>query len=137
MRVLSRRSGRRLITVVVACVIALVASGVGAGVGARAPVAHAAPLAPCNTYYAYNNLYGFWDAAYVSVGVTSCGGSAPQGRGELYPCSNAYVTVNMDAWTSQSTQPGSKRLAESGRTGPETWFPDCQWHEQVRVYSWG
>jgi hypothetical protein len=103
----------------------------------QAPVAHAAPLSSCHTYDAYNGASGYWDAEYVSEGVTSCGGSAPKGRGLIYACSGVSVTANMDAWLTQSTVHGSTRLAESGRTGNETWAPDCLWHIQVTVVGWG
>lgn len=43
----------------------------------------------------------------------------------------------MDVWLTQTTARGGTRLAESGRTGLETWVPDCQWHEQVEVDGWG
>lgn len=92
--------------------------------------------AACSEYYAANQAYGFWDAAYDAAGASGCYGTAPAGYGILYPCSSVPVTADMDVWLSQTTN-GSGRLAESGRTGNETWVADCQWHTQVEVGGYG
>lgn len=127
----------RRVVLVVVCVIALLNIATAASVITGAPAAHAAPLSPCNTYWVDNDAYGFWDAEYQVDGQTSCNGSAPQGYGDLFPCSNVQVSVNMDVWLAQSTVRGGTRLADSGRTGIQTWVADCRWHTQATVIGWG
>lgn len=106
-----------------------------------APRAHAAAkhaqITFCTSYYQQNYNSGFWDAAYEIDGDTTCGGAPPRGYGYLYPCSNAFVTENMDIWLQQSLVHGVTRLAESGRTGWETWAPDCKWHSPTNVWGYG
>lgn len=143
MHFLSRRVRHRLLNLVVVGILALIASGVTTALAPRtsaahaAPVAQAAPLGPCMVYWTHNSHYGFWDADYMIKAWTSCGGGPPEGDGYLYPCSGVDVTMNMDVWLSKSTQPGSQRLAESGRTGNETWAADCKWHRPAYVVGWG
>jgi hypothetical protein len=136
MGLLSRGSRRVVTAALIACVAMLLISGVGSG-GAGSSVAHAAAENTCSWYTVGNSKYGFWDAAYDSQGETSCGATFPHGFGYIYPCSGVNVTANMDAWLTQSTVPGGARLAESGRTGNETWAPNCAWNQQVQVIGWG
>ncbi len=129
---------------IIACMLLLVsmfAPAAGAAphssAGSTSPAHRAIPQSACQVYWADNGAYGYWDAAYENVTVPSCVGSAPKVEGWLYPCSGVNVTANMDVWLTQSTVHGSQRLAESGRTGNETWAADCQWHEQVLLYGPG
>lgn len=130
-RVLSWHTRRGLIIVLVACMVALVASSVSFGVGARIPVAHAAA---CTEYW--RQLF-FNTAWYEIDGDSSCFGVAPHGFGDVYNCWGVNVTMNMDVWLSTGTAPGSPRLADSGRTGLETWASDCTWHTPAEVVGWG
>lgn len=127
---------RLLIAAMLTCVAVMATLGLGFGGGASS-VAHAAPMSSCNYWYVSNSAYGYWDAEYTSDGKASCNGAVPQAQGWLYPCSGVDVTANMDTWLTQDPNVGGTRLAESGRTGLETWMPDCKWHEQVMVYGWG
>jgi hypothetical protein len=139
MRFIPLRGTFHLRTLALVCSLAVLLFFAGVGFGPRTPVAHAAAKtarAACTYYYALNNKYGFWDAAYWSVGDTNCGAFYPHGYGELHPCSGVNVTANMDVWLSQATD-GSGRVAESGRTGNETWAPDCNYWYQVQVIGWG
>lgn len=139
MRFSSQRGRRRLLTFLVASMVALMtfAGGIGSG-GVGTPVAHAAALRPLDSCSSYTTYYNYFTDVDVAIkAVTGCAGSPPGGTGWLYPCYGAIATLNMDAWLSKSTQPGGTRLAESGRSGEQSWAPDCQWHAQVNVTGWG
>lgn len=140
MQLLSWRSRLRTALVAIMCAVALLTLNLGVSLDGRASVAQAASLTSCTTYendIVSAHLSGFWDAYYEIDGVTSCHGAAPRGEGWVKPCSGVNVTVNMDAWLSQTTARGGTRLAESGRSGLITWPGDCQMHRQVVVYGWG
>lgn len=122
---------RGLVTVLVACLVALMASGVSFGLSGHTSVAHASSC----SYYWQEKF--FQEAWYQIYGTTSCLGVPPDSEGWIYPCSGTSVTMNMDVWLSQGTTPGNSRLAESGRTGLETWASDCQWHNPTSVTGWG
>jgi hypothetical protein len=128
--ILSWRSRRGLIAVLVTCLVALMASSVSFGVGGHTPVAHASS---CNGYYRQSNHWGAW---FEIDGSTSCLGTPPQGVAWVQPC-GASITVNADVWLSQGTTPGSNRLAESGRTGNVTYQGNCNWHLAIQLIGWG
>jgi hypothetical protein len=133
---LSKRDDRRIRAVKAVCLVALLTASAFASLGTQSQIAHAAPKAACSDNWLANGDYGYWDAQYDVEGLASCNTSPPEAEGWLRPCSGVYVTANMDTWLTQ-TWPGGVRLAESGRTGNLTWYPDCAWHRQVRVWGWG
>jgi len=67
----------------------------------------------------------------------SCGTTYPASIGEVSPCNGGSATTDADVWLSQSTVRGGARLAESGRTGYQTWASDCNWHIMTSVTGWG
>ncbi len=51
-------------------------------------------------------------------------------------CSGGAFTINMDAWQTHATIPGAQRFGETGRTGWNTYPPDCQLHGGTTSNVW-
>src|SRR5216684_420195 len=53
-----------------------------------------------------------------------------------WACSGGAFTINVDAWQTHATIPGAQRFGETGRSGWNTYPPDCQWHGNTTSNVW-
>src|SRR5579862_1370149 len=115
----------------------LLAVGIFATTGTSG-VAHARAATPTTCISAVEDVWSRYEnVEFQTQSIGSCYADFPSSTGYVIPCTGGRVTTNADVWLSQSTVPGSKRLAESGRTGYLTWASDCKDHELTSVTGWG
>ena len=77
---------------------------------------------------------GTWTLGNVSIATV--GGNAswscfwPSSSYYVYAsaCSGGAFTINIDAWQTHATIPGAQRFGETGRSGWNTYPPDCNLH---------